>query len=92
MSGHASHSRQQVKIFAQNECGTSKPVVSFIPPIEVGHVLESPRHAAKFVSLMKHEEECSMFGNKVDSWSSIYAFLCRGKGVCSLLMKLIVHV
>lgn len=81
MSGSPSHSRQHVKIFAQNECGTSKPVVSFITPIKTGHLLESPRHASRFVSLLQHEEECSMFGSKVDSWSSLHAILCRGKGV-----------
>jgi centrosomal protein CEP76 len=81
ISGHQSHSRQQVKIFAQNECGTSKPVVSYITPIHTGWLLDSPQHAAQFVSLLKHEEECSMFGSKVDTWSSLHAFLCRGKGV-----------
>ncbi|KAK3741153.1 hypothetical protein QZH41_011834 [Actinostola sp. cb2023] len=82
MSGHLSHSRQQVKIFAQNECGASKPVVSFITPIDTGHLLDTPRHAAIFVSLLKHEDECSMFGSRVDSWTSLHAFLCRGKGSC----------
>lgn len=81
MSGCPSHSRQQVKIFAQNECGASKPVVTFITPINTGRLLDSPRHAARFVSLIKHEEECSMFGSKVDTWSSLHSFLCRGKGV-----------
>ncbi|XP_031552342.1 centrosomal protein of 76 kDa-like [Actinia tenebrosa] len=82
ISSHQSHSRQQVKIFAQNECGTSKPVISYITPIHVGWLLDNPRHAAQFVSLLKHEEECSMFGIKVDTWSSLHALLCRGKGSC----------
>jgi len=88
MSGHLSHSRQQVKIFAQNECGASKPVVSFITPIDTGHLLDTPRHAAIFVSLLKHEDECSMFGSRVDSWTSLHAFLCRGKGVSMLLVEI----
>ena len=78
---YASHSRRPLKIFAQDECGTSRPVFSYIQPLKAGRLLDTPRQAARFVSLLGMEEEASMWGAKTEMWTTLHAFLCRGKGV-----------
>jgi len=41
-----------VKIYAENEEGTFIPVTSFLKPIANVHGIDSPFHAARFVSLI----------------------------------------
>jgi hypothetical protein len=41
-----------VKVFADTEHGTQKPVTAFVTPLVADRVLFSPRHAARFVSLL----------------------------------------
>ena len=77
----SSHSNRLVKIFAQDECGTNRPVCSFVCPLRAGRLLDSPRQAARFVSLLGYEHAPSVGGGKVEMWSSLHAFLCKGKGV-----------
>lgn len=78
----ASHSNRLVKIFAQDECGTNRPVCSFVCPLRAGRLLDSPRQAARFVSLLGYEHAPSVGGGKAEMWSSLFAFLCKGKGDC----------
>ncbi|PFX21677.1 Centrosomal protein of 76 kDa [Stylophora pistillata] len=78
----ASHSNRLVKIFAQDECGTNRPVCLFVCPLRAGRLLDSPRHAARFVSLLGYEHAPSVGGGKAEMWSSLHAFLCKGKGDC----------
>ena len=80
----ASHSNRLVKIFAQDECGTNRPVCSFVCPLRAGRLLDSPRQAARFVSLLGYEHAPYVGGGKAEMWSSLFAFLCKGKGVCTL--------
>ena len=47
----SSHSTRLVKIFSNDEFGTRKAVTSFVSPITC-RWLETPRHAARFVSLI----------------------------------------
>ena len=81
----ASHSNRLVKIFAQDECGTNRPVCSFVSPLRAGRLLDSPRQVARFVSLLGYEHSPSVGGGKVEMWSSLHAFLCKGKGVSKIL-------
>lgn len=78
----ASHSNRLVKIFAQDECGTNRPVCSFVCPLRAGRLLDSPRQAARFVSLLGYEHTPSVGGGRAEMWSSLHAFLCKGKGDC----------
>ncbi|XP_027038714.1 centrosomal protein of 76 kDa-like [Pocillopora damicornis] len=78
----ASHSNRLVKIFAQDECGTNRPVCSFVCPLRAGRLLDSPRQAARFVSLLGYEHAPSVGGGRAEMWSSLHAFLCKGKGDC----------
>lgn len=87
----ASHSNRLVKIFAQDECGTNRPVCSFVCPLRAGRLLDSPRQAARFVSLLGYEHSPSVGGGKVEMWSSLHAFLCKGKGVSKILKMRIIN-
>lgn len=76
-----SHSNRLVKIFAQDECAVNRPVCSFVKPLRAGRLLDSPRQAARFVSLLGYAHTPSLGGGRAEMWSSLHAFLCKAKGV-----------
>ncbi|XP_067305275.1 centrosomal protein of 76 kDa [Pseudorasbora parva] len=78
-----SHQSKLVKIFAQDENGVNRPVCSYVRVLRAGRLLESPRQAARFVSLLA-QERAPMVGGGVrqEQWCSMMAFLCRNKGDC----------
>jgi hypothetical protein len=45
-----------VKIFAENSFGTFKPVSVFVSPLQVRGI-DSPLHAARFVSLIPYHRK-----------------------------------
>ncbi|KAI9141978.1 CEP76 C2 domain-containing protein [Paraphysoderma sedebokerense] len=81
-----------IKLFAQSEFGTSMPVPTFIEPVK-SRQIESPKHAARFVSLIEYDKHKSISGTTADVWQSFHATLVLGKGniedhailLCSLL-------
>uniref|UniRef100_A0A3P8SCM4 Centrosomal protein of 76 kDa n=1 Tax=Amphiprion percula TaxID=161767 RepID=A0A3P8SCM4_AMPPE len=78
-----SHQSKLVKIFAQDENGINRPVCSYVRVLRAGRLLESPRQAARFVSLLAHEKAPVVGGGgKQEQWCTLMAFLCRGKGDC----------
>ncbi|GFS20157.1 centrosomal protein of 76 kDa-like [Elysia marginata] len=78
-----SHQDRLVKMFAQDENGVKRPVSSFVKPLRAGRLLDTPREAARFVSLMHHEKLQSLGGgDKVEQWTNAHAFLCRNRGDC----------
>ncbi|XP_068615984.1 centrosomal protein of 76 kDa isoform X2 [Brachionichthys hirsutus] len=80
-----SHQSKMVKIFAQDENGVNRPVCSYVRVLRAGRLLESPRQAARFVSLMAQERAPVVgggAGGKQEQWCSLLAFLSRGKGDC----------
>ncbi|KAF3691523.1 Centrosomal protein of 76 kDa [Channa argus] len=78
-----SHKSKMVKIFAQDENGVNRPVCSYVRVLRAGRLLESPRQAARFVSLLAHEKaQVVGGGGKQEQWCTLMAFLCRGKGDC----------
>lgn len=78
-----SHQTKLVKIFAQDENGVNRPVCSYVRVLRAGRLLESPRQAARFVSLLAHEKAPVVGGGgKQEQWCTLMAFLCRGKGDC----------
>ncbi|KAK2844111.1 hypothetical protein Q5P01_010770 [Channa striata] len=79
-----SHKSKMVKIFAQDENGVNRPVCSYVRILRAGRLLESPRQAARFVSLLAHEKAQAVGGGggKQEQWCTLMAFLCRGKGDC----------
>jgi centrosomal protein CEP76 len=90
------HKNRLVKIFAQDENGTNRPVCSFIRPIKVSRLLDTPRQAARFVSLIGYNKLSSSIGvnEQVEQWLNMHTFLVRNCGdsenhailLCSLLI------
>ncbi|XP_076826119.1 centrosomal protein of 76 kDa-like [Clavelina lepadiformis] len=89
------HKFRQVKIFAQDECGTNRPVFCYVQPIDVGRLIPSPLAAARFVSVLAFENPSNIgTGCKADQWQTLHAFLCSLKGqqedhsnlLCSILL------
>ncbi|KAI1894100.1 hypothetical protein AGOR_G00112350 [Albula goreensis] len=90
-----SNQSKLVKIFAQDENGVNRPVCSYVRALRAGRLLDSPRQAARFVSLLGMERAPVVGGGaKQEQWCSLLAFLCRSKGdsedhatlLCSLLL------
>ncbi|KAJ3597940.1 hypothetical protein NHX12_001455 [Muraenolepis orangiensis] len=78
-----SHQSKLVKIFAQDENCVNRPVCSYVRVLRAGRLLESPRQAARFVSLLQDEKAPLVGGGaKQEQWCSLLAFVCRGKGDC----------
>ncbi|XP_023669330.1 centrosomal protein of 76 kDa [Paramormyrops kingsleyae] len=78
-----SHQTKLVKIFAQDENGVNRPVCSYVRVLRAGRILESPRQAARFVSLLPLERAPVVGGGgRHEQWCSLLAFLCRNKGDC----------
>ncbi|XP_013388058.1 centrosomal protein of 76 kDa [Lingula anatina] len=90
-----SHGQRMVKIFAQDENCVNKPVCSFVRPLRAGRLLDTPREASRFVSLIGYEKVPVLGGGeRAEQWANMHTFLCRNKGdsedhavlLCSLLM------
>nr|XP_006636031.1 PREDICTED: centrosomal protein of 76 kDa [Lepisosteus oculatus] len=78
-----SHNTKLVKIFAQDENGTNRPVCSYVRALRAGRLLDTPRQAARFVSLLGHERAPVIGGGgRQEQWCTLLAFLCRSKGDC----------
>lgn len=78
-----SHNTKLVKIFAQDENGVNRPVCSYIRPLRAGRLLDTPRQAARFVSLLGYEKAPVVGGGgKQEQWCTLLSFLCQNKGDC----------
>ncbi|CAM9711049.1 unnamed protein product, partial [Ectocarpus sp. 8 AP-2014] len=90
-------SKRSVKIFAEDERGQHRCVCSFLEPYRQGRLLPTPRHAARFVSLLPFRPR-SAVGEQPPAtqraWNSPHACLAAGTGdasdhallLCSLLL------
>ncbi|XP_054237769.1 centrosomal protein of 76 kDa isoform X2 [Indicator indicator] len=78
------HNVRLVKIFAQDENGVNRPVCSYIRPLRAGRLLDTPRQAARFVSVLGYERALGIGGGggKQEQWCTLLAFLSRNKGDC----------
>ena len=69
-----SHKNRLVKIFAETddrEASVYKPVCSLIAPMMADRLLDSPLHAARFVSLIPFERVEAPGSDKVEVWHSM---------------------
>ncbi|ESO82822.1 hypothetical protein LOTGIDRAFT_229828 [Lottia gigantea] len=88
------HKNRIVKIFATDENGNNKPVNSYVKPFRTGRLIETPRQAARFVSLIHKDYPKSLGQDKREQWTCIHSFLCMNRGgiedhatlLCSLLL------
>jgi len=67
----------------QDENGVNRPVCSYIRPLRAGRLLDTPRQAARFVSVLGYERAPVIGGGggKQEQWCTLLAFICRNK-VC----------
>ena len=75
-----------VKIFASNEWGDHKAVCSFVTPLQAGRLLDTPRAAARFVSLLPYTREEAVGGGRVETWHTLHSFLSQGCASLSLTL------
>lgn len=88
------HASRAVKLFAMSELGTQRPVAAYLRPLRAERLLQTPRHAAHFVSLIRHEREPTAGASTVDVWRTVHATLALRGGeaeehallLCSLLL------
>ena len=65
----------------QDENSTNHPVCSYVKPLRAGRLLDTPRQASRFVSLIGYEKVATVGGgDKAEQWTTMHAFLCRNKG------------
>jgi centrosomal protein CEP76 len=75
------HKERPVKIFALSEHGEHRSVCSFVCPLRPGRcLLDTPRHAARFVSLLPFERAAAVGGGRLEVWHSAHTLLARGRG------------
>ena len=66
----------------QDENGINRPVCCYVKLLRAGRLLDTPRQAARFVSLLGFERVTRLGGGaRAEQWTSSHAFLVRGKGV-----------
>lgn len=66
----------------QDENSNYRPVCSYVTPLRAGRLLDTPRQAMRFVSLLRYEKQQTIGGgNKLEQWSSLLTFLAKNKGV-----------
>ena len=80
------HAQRIVKIFAENETGESQVVCAYVSPLRAGRLLESPRHAARFVSLLEHCQPRTLGGTggkggAGEVWLRLHGLLATRSGV-----------
>ena len=77
------HSQRLIKIFAPDEAGVSRLVCQYVQPLRAGRLLDSPRHAARFVSLIPFERTGSVGsgGSCNEVWGSAFTMLVSKRGV-----------
>lgn len=88
---HHNNSQWLVKVLALNESKQARPVCSYVQPLQAGRLLGSSAEAARFVSLLNHEED-KVLG--CETWTNMHTFLTRGSGdqedhavlLCNLLL------
>ncbi|XP_075252623.1 centrosomal protein of 76 kDa-like [Convolutriloba macropyga] len=90
------NNQRLVKIFAQDENGTTRPVCSFVRPLRTGRVLESALQCTRFVSVLSSEGTDDAMGgtSSTSTWQSLFCTLAQNKGtsadhanlLCSLLI------
>lgn len=67
-------------LYPQDENGVNKPVCSYVRVLQAGRLLESPRQAARFVSLLAYQRAPVVGGgSRQEQWCTLLAFLCRQK-------------
>ena len=76
------YDKRLVKIYAECEDGTYKPVSSLVSPLKTNRMIDSPLQAARFVSLIPFERNENPGGTRNETWYNMHSFLSNGSGDC----------
>lgn len=80
---HPSFRHRCIKLFAEDEMGTFRPVTEFVRPIEARGTITSGAMAARLVSLIPFQRKEQLGGGrKEEVWHTARTFLTLGKGDC----------
>lgn len=71
----ASHRTRIVQLFAENELGMHLPVPCFVQPLRADRLIDSPNHAARFVSLLGYEKNDTFGTGGKNIWYNTHSFL-----------------
>ena len=88
------HSQRLVKIFAEDETGRSNVVCHFVRPLRVEWLLDGPRHAARFVSLLRYHQTTSVGGGGGggEMWRRLHSILATKSGVSEIVVHSYIHL
>ncbi len=80
------HTNRIVKIFAEDETNESNIVCQYVSPLRVGRILDGPRHAARFVSLIDYRQPQTLGGTggregSGEVWMRLHSLLATKSGV-----------
>lgn len=77
-----SHKNRLVKIYVETDDRNAayRPSCSLIYPMMADRILDSPYHAARFVSLLPFQRLEDFEKDRIEIWNSMQAFLTRGCG------------
>ena len=78
----AGYDKRLVKIYAETEDGTYKPVSTLVQPLKTNRMLDSPLQASRFVSLIPFERSENPGGSRNEVWYSMHSFLSKKSGDC----------
>ncbi|KAJ3139751.1 Centrosomal protein of 76 kDa [Physocladia obscura] len=72
------HAQRLVKLFTHNERGQKLPVTNFVSPIRSRYI-ETPHHAARFVSLISLEKSQGIGTSKIEVWANLHTVATLSK-------------
>eukprot|EP01137_Pigoraptor_chileana_P005113 Opistho-2@47775 len=90
-----SNASRMVRIFAEDETATNRLACTFVAPLRAGRLLDTPRHAVRFVSLLAVDRSSPIGGGAhTEQWLTLHSLLAARKGdvadhanlLCSLLI------
>eukprot|EP00055_Hartaetosiga_balthica_P003812 m.9042 g.9042 ORF g.9042 m.9042 type:complete len:687 (+) comp3349_c0_seq1:250-2310(+) len=81
------HKKRLVKLFAEDESGSRKPIFTYLRRVKPSRAIETPLQAARFVSLFKYLhrvndglDSIGSGGRNHEQWFSTHAFLSSKQG------------
>lgn len=72
----------------KDENGVNRPVCSYVKPIKTARLIDTPRQAARFVSLIGYNKLTPQLGinEQTEQWLHLHTFLVKNRGVCLFLI------
>ena len=93
-ASHEGFDKRIIKIYGENEFGMFIPVCCFLKPLENMQGIDTPLHAARFVSLIPYRRFSVKLGERKEIWNKFHTLLVARAGdiedhcllLCSLFL------